>query len=62
MTLELNDPELLKSQAYIDGAWVDADNGETIAVTNPVNGSTIVEIARCGGAETQRAIDAAQLA
>jgi len=62
MTLELNDPELLKSQAYIDGAWVDADNGETIAVTNPVNGSTIVEIARCGGAETRRAIDAAHIA
>lgn len=62
MTLELNDPELLKSQAYIDGAWVDADNGETLAVTNPADGSTIVEIARCGSAETRRAIDAAHIA
>jgi succinate-semialdehyde dehydrogenase/glutarate-semialdehyde dehydrogenase len=62
MTLELNDPELLKSQVYIDGAWVDADNGETLVVTNPANGSTIVEIARCGGVETRRAIDAAHIA
>ncbi|MDG2071606.1 MAG: NAD-dependent succinate-semialdehyde dehydrogenase [Pseudomonadales bacterium] len=62
MTLELNDPELLKSQAYIDGAWVDADYGETLAVTNPADGSTIVEIARCGSAETRRAIDAAHIA
>jgi succinate-semialdehyde dehydrogenase/glutarate-semialdehyde dehydrogenase len=32
MTLSLSDPGLLKSQAYIDGQWVDADSGETFAV------------------------------
>jgi len=62
MKLELNDPDLLKNQAYIDGAWVDADTGETLAVTNPADGSTIVDIARCGSAETRRAIEAAHVA
>ena len=62
MKLELNDPDLLKNQAYIDGAWVDADTGETLAVTNPADGSTIVDIARCGSAETRRAIEAARVA
>ena len=28
--LNLKDPELLRQQCYIDGAWVDADNGATL--------------------------------
>jgi hypothetical protein len=28
MSFSLSDPSLLKSQAYINGLWVDADNGE----------------------------------
>ncbi len=39
MQLSLSDPGLLKSQAYIDGQWVDADSGATIDVTNPANGA-----------------------
>ena len=62
MTLPLKDPTLLQHQAYIDGQWVDADDGATVAVTNPVNGELIVEIARVGAAETRRAIEAAKAA
>jgi succinate-semialdehyde dehydrogenase/glutarate-semialdehyde dehydrogenase len=62
MTLQLNDPSLLQHQSYIDGQWVDADDGATVAVTNPVNGELIVEIAKVGGAETRRAIEAADVA
>lgn len=62
MALRLTDTGLLKGQAYINGQWVDADNGETIAVTNPVNGETVMDIARCGQAETRRAIEAAEVA
>lgn len=27
--------DLLKSQAYVDGAWVDADSGATFPVVDP---------------------------
>ena len=35
MPLKLQDPTLLREQACIAGAWVNADNGTTVAVTNP---------------------------
>ena len=62
MNLSLSDPGLLKSQAYIDGQWIDADSGETFAVTNPANGELITEVARLGATETARAIAAADRA
>jgi succinate-semialdehyde dehydrogenase/glutarate-semialdehyde dehydrogenase len=62
MTLQHSDPSLLQHQAYINGEWVDADDGATVAVTNPFNGQLIVEIAKVGGAETRRAIEAADAA
>jgi succinate-semialdehyde dehydrogenase/glutarate-semialdehyde dehydrogenase len=62
MQLTLSDPSLLKNQAYVDGQWIDADNGATFAVTNPVNGEVIIEIAKLGAAETARAIAAADTA
>ena len=62
MTLSLSDPSLLKNQGYVDGQWIDADNGETFAVTNPANGEVITEVARLGAAETTRAIEAADRA
>ena len=52
-------PELLRTQAYVDGAWVDADSGETFPVSNPATGETIAEVPRMGAAETRRAIEAA---
>ena len=60
--MNISDKTLLKAQAYIDGQWVDADNGETLPVINPANGQTIAEIAKCGTAETRRAIEAADRA
>jgi len=62
MTLQLKDPTLLQHQAYINGQWVDADDGATVAVTNPATGEVIVEIAKVGAAETRRAIEAAEAA
>jgi len=52
-------PELLRTQAYVDGAWADADSGETFPVLNPATGETIAEVPRMGAAETRRAIEAA---
>ena len=30
--------ELLRTQALVDGAWVDSDSGETFPVVNPATG------------------------
>ncbi|GHD28666.1 succinate-semialdehyde dehydrogenase [Parahalioglobus pacificus] len=62
MTLSLSDTGLLRTQAYINGQWVDADNGATFAVSNPATGETIVDVAKVGAAETARAIEAAEAA
>jgi succinate-semialdehyde dehydrogenase/glutarate-semialdehyde dehydrogenase len=58
----LTDPELFRTRAYIDGAWVDADSGETFEVRNPGTGELLAEVPRCGAAETRRAIEAAETA
>jgi succinate-semialdehyde dehydrogenase/glutarate-semialdehyde dehydrogenase len=58
----LNDPSLFHQQCYINGQWLDADNGGTIEVTNPATGATIGTIPKMGAAETHRAIEAANSA
>ncbi len=60
--LNLKDPSLLRQQCYIAGAWVDADDGKTVDVTNPATGETIGTVPMCGTAETVRAIAAAEVA
>ncbi|MYM95102.1 NAD-dependent succinate-semialdehyde dehydrogenase [Duganella vulcania] len=60
--LQLKDPNLLRQQAYIDGAWSDADNGATLAVTNPATGEQLGAVPLMGAAETRRAIAAANAA
>jgi succinate-semialdehyde dehydrogenase/glutarate-semialdehyde dehydrogenase len=60
--MNISDQGLLRTQAYINGEWVDADSGETLPVRNPATGETIAEIAKCGTAETRRAIEAADAA
>jgi succinate-semialdehyde dehydrogenase/glutarate-semialdehyde dehydrogenase len=52
----------LKEANFIDGAWVAADSGKTIDVTNPATGDVIGVIPNSGTAETNRAIDAASVA
>ena len=58
----LKDSALLRQQCYIDGAWVGADSGATIAVNNPATGEAIGSIPKMGAAETRRAIIAANAA
>ncbi|KAF1023499.1 MAG: Glutarate-semialdehyde dehydrogenase DavD [Paracidovorax wautersii] len=60
--LTLKNPALLRQQAYLDGQWVDADDGATLAVTNPATGQTIAHVPLLGAAETRRAIEAARRA
>lgn len=51
-----------RTQALIDGAWVDADDGSTFAVDNPATFEPIADVANCGATETRRAIEAAHAA
>ena len=60
--MKLSDAALLKTKAYVNGHWADADSGDTLTVTNPATGEAIAEIAKCGTAETRRAIEAAEKA
>lgn len=59
MTLTLNNSQLFKQQAYINGKWANANSGKTFAVTNPSNLEQIAEVPDMGAAETTAAIDAA---
>ncbi len=60
--MKLNDLNLLREQAYVNGQWIEADDEGRFAVTNPANGELIAEVASLGRVETARAIDAAQAA
>ena len=61
-SLKLKDPKLLRNQCYVDGQWVDAEGGKTLAVTNPATGELLGTVPNMGAAETRRAIEAANAA
>ena len=50
---------LIRNANLIDGQWVAADDGATLAVRNPATGAWLADVPRCGAAEAGRAIDAA---
>ena len=60
--MKLTDSKLFHQQCYINGAWTDADSGESIDVTNPATGEKLGTVPKMGAAETKRAIDAANAA
>ncbi len=60
--MQLKDMSLFRQQCYIDGAWVDADDGATIEVTNPASNETLGTVPKMGANETRRAIEAANAA
>ena len=60
--MKLLDPTLLRTNAHIAGAWIEADSGATYAVRDPATGAELARVPRLGVAETRRAIDAASAA
>tara|TARA_B110000503_G_scaffold36706_1_gene60047 strand:- start:39245 stop:40711 length:1467 start_codon:yes stop_codon:yes gene_type:complete len=60
--MKLINSKLLQTGAYIDGHWVSADDGASLAVINPSTGEELVWIASVGAVETRRAIAAAERA
>jgi len=60
--LNLKDPSLLRHLSYIDGEWAAADDASVIDVKNPATGESLGSVPHMGGAETRRAIAAANAA
>ncbi len=60
--LGLKESALFRQQAYVNGNWIDAESGQTVAVTNPATGETLGSVPRLGAAETRLAIEAAAAA
>ena len=61
-SIRLSDPTLLRQANCIDGQWVQADSGATLAVRNPATNDVVGEVPAMGVAETRRAIEAAHRA
>lgn len=53
---------LFRQQAFIAGNWCDADDNNTLSVSNPATGAILGQIPNMGMSEAQRAIDAASQA
>ncbi|EEE07437.1 NAD-dependent succinate-semialdehyde dehydrogenase [Burkholderia multivorans] len=58
----LQQPGLLREQAYIAGAWRGADDGAVLDVTNPSTGERIARVPNMGAGEARAAIEAAHTA
>jgi succinate-semialdehyde dehydrogenase/glutarate-semialdehyde dehydrogenase len=54
--MHLKDPTLLRTQAFIQGEWVNAANHATHEVLNPATREKLGTVPDMGAAETQRAI------
>ncbi len=55
-------PALLRTQAFVNGSWVNADSGAVFSVTNPSDGGVLASVSDLGRAEAARAIEAASSA
>jgi len=60
--IPLKDPQLFRTQCYVDGRWTDADGAKVFSVDNPATGETLGSVPDMGAAETRRAIGAAERA
>ena len=59
----LNDPSLLKTDGLINGAWVNAQNGQArFAVTDPATGLELAQVANLSAVDCAAAISAAEKA
>ena len=59
---ELKDASLFREACYVDGAWIQAASGQTVAVDNPATGEVIGKVPKMSAVETRNAIEAANRA
>ena len=57
----LKDPSLLETRAYVNGTWIEGDDG-TFDVTNPARGDVIAQVTDLSRAQVADAIAAAEVA
>ncbi|KPN64403.1 succinate semialdehyde dehydrogenase [Aliiroseovarius crassostreae] len=57
----LKDPSLVETRAYVNGQWINADDGATFTVSNPARGTEIAQVADLSRVEVARAIEAADI-
>jgi succinate-semialdehyde dehydrogenase/glutarate-semialdehyde dehydrogenase len=57
--LVISDPKLFREACYINGRWIPAGDGPSIAVDDPATGDIIGVVPKLGRTETRDAIDAA---
>ena len=55
--MKLRNQSLYRQQCHINGKWLDADDGATIEVTNPANGSVIGSVPGMGAPDTRTVIE-----
>lgn len=60
--MQLSDPDLFRTQCYVNGRFVDAPEGAQFIVLNPADGSEVAMVADADAAFTEQAIEAAALA
>ncbi|MFH1263621.1 MAG: NAD-dependent succinate-semialdehyde dehydrogenase [Pseudomonadota bacterium] len=57
--MKLKDPRLFRQQCFINGQWRNAEDGKTLAISNPASGETVGTVPSVDVTETREAIDAA---
>lgn len=62
MTLSLTNPALFREANFIDGAWLTAQSGASITVTNPFDGAVLGQVPSLSADEVGLAITASQTA
>ncbi|KAA3628626.1 MAG: NAD-dependent succinate-semialdehyde dehydrogenase [Proteobacteria bacterium] len=58
--IDLKDGELFRRQCYVDGQWIEAGDGGTIAVNNPATGKPLGTVPSLTRSDVVRAIEAAR--
>lgn len=60
--MRLADPNLLRQRCYVNGAWITAAAGGSVAVHNPATGETLGHVPSMDAADTRYAIESAHAA
>lgn len=62
ITTHLKNPDLIRESCHINGAWITAQSGKTIEITNPFDGSHLGVVPDLSADEVRTAVDAASAA
>src|SRR5690554_3444095 len=62
LPVALNDASLYKTQSYLNGTWVGAQDNSVFPVDNPATGKTIAQVSNISVSECENVIEAASTA